>query len=292
MTADERREHQAIRLDDGRLLSFAEYGDSSGEAVLLCHREVGSRLLGQVLDHEAARRGLRVVCPDRPGIGLSDFQTARSISDWPADLAALADILGLEHFAVVGGAGGTPYVLASARALEAQVRVAVVAGAALPPRMEELAGSSPRLPRLIAGAARRAPGTVRVAMGVMEKAARRSPEKLLSRMEASAGEADRAALGRHEIRHALARSIHETFRSGARGAAHDLRLLGTDWSLGLESVPVPVTFYHGGRDTEVALDRVRELAAILPSATIVTVDDGGHHLLLSHPGTVLDAVTG
>jgi len=85
----ERNEHQAVRLDDGRLLGFADYGDPDGAAVLFFHGEVGSRLLGRALDAGARDRGLRVVSPDHPGLGFSDFLPGRAIADWPADVVEL-----------------------------------------------------------------------------------------------------------------------------------------------------------------------------------------------------------
>ena len=37
-----------------------------------------------------------MIAPDRPGIGLSDPKPGRGCSDWPADIAGLADALGID----------------------------------------------------------------------------------------------------------------------------------------------------------------------------------------------------
>jgi pimeloyl-ACP methyl ester carboxylesterase len=39
---------------------------------------------------------------ERPGFGLSDFQKGRKLLDWPEDVTAFADALGIERFAVAG----------------------------------------------------------------------------------------------------------------------------------------------------------------------------------------------
>lgn len=127
----QRREHQAVRLADGRLLGFAEYGDAAGDPILFFHGEVGSRLLGRAFDPAARRVGLRVVAPDRPGLGFSDFRPGRRIADWADDVAGLASLLDIDRFAVVGAAGGAPYVLACASTLGARLTAALVAGAVL-----------------------------------------------------------------------------------------------------------------------------------------------------------------
>jgi pimeloyl-ACP methyl ester carboxylesterase len=47
-----------------------------------------------------------VVAIDRPGFGRSTYQRRRRLLDWPADVAALADELGIERFAVAGYSSG------------------------------------------------------------------------------------------------------------------------------------------------------------------------------------------
>src|SRR5205085_543809 len=57
-----------IRLDDGRTLAYAEWGDPDGWPVLGCHGSPSSRLGRHVEDPETYRRwGARLVVPDRPG---------------------------------------------------------------------------------------------------------------------------------------------------------------------------------------------------------------------------------
>ena len=62
----------------------------------------------------ASDEHVRLIAPDRPGMGRSDPQPGHVVADWPADVAALADTLGLETFGVVGWSAGTPYAFACA----------------------------------------------------------------------------------------------------------------------------------------------------------------------------------
>jgi pimeloyl-ACP methyl ester carboxylesterase len=78
-----------------------------------------------------ADRNVFLVTYDRPGYGRSDPQPGRRVVDAAADVAALADHLGLEGFAVLGGSGGGPHALACTAELGGRVRrTAVVAGVA------------------------------------------------------------------------------------------------------------------------------------------------------------------
>ena len=54
---------------DGGTLAWDEYGDPQGRPVFYFHGWPSSRLQGSLLHGPALRHGLRVICPDRPGVG-------------------------------------------------------------------------------------------------------------------------------------------------------------------------------------------------------------------------------
>ena len=62
-----------------------------------------------------------MVAYDRPGYGRSDPKPGRSVADAVGDIEAIADELGFERFAVVGGSGGAPHALACGALLENRV---------------------------------------------------------------------------------------------------------------------------------------------------------------------------
>lgn len=109
-------------------------------------------------------------------------------------------------------------------------------------------------------------------------------------MEESAGDADRAVFARPEIRTLLTQSLAETFRSGARGAAHDLRLITGEWGIPFREVSAAVDLWQGDANLEVAPGDARRLADALPHGALHLVPGGGHHLSLTHPGPLLDAL--
>jgi pimeloyl-ACP methyl ester carboxylesterase len=86
-----------IRLPDGRRLGYGEWGDPHGQPLLYCHGWPGWRAEGQFGNQAAKARGVRLIAPDRPGMGLSDFQPRRRFLHWPDDVTRLADTLGLER---------------------------------------------------------------------------------------------------------------------------------------------------------------------------------------------------
>ena len=95
-----------LTLPDGRKLAYAEFGKPDGYPVLYCHGIPSSRLEPLLFgDGVLSQFGLRLIAPDRPGMGGSDFQTDRSFSDWPEDVGFLVETLGLDRFSVLGVSG-------------------------------------------------------------------------------------------------------------------------------------------------------------------------------------------
>jgi pimeloyl-ACP methyl ester carboxylesterase len=98
---------RAVILPDGRAVEFALFGDPHGTPVVAIHPLPGSHELWQPSHASAARARVLVVAPDRPGCGRSEPLPAGATLDWPADVAVLAEAIGLAEFAVLGvGDGG------------------------------------------------------------------------------------------------------------------------------------------------------------------------------------------
>ena len=93
----------------GRVLAYREVGDPHGHVVLHNHGGPSSRLEADLFDSAARTRGLRFISVDRPGIGESDPQPGRTFRGWAEDLAALADSVGAQRFAVLGWSEGGPW---------------------------------------------------------------------------------------------------------------------------------------------------------------------------------------
>ena len=75
--------------------------------------------------------GVRIITPDRPGYGYSDFQPKRVLLDFPDDISQLAEALGIKQFSIFGVSAGGPYVAACAYKLGEQItNAAIVSGSA------------------------------------------------------------------------------------------------------------------------------------------------------------------
>jgi pimeloyl-ACP methyl ester carboxylesterase len=114
-------------------LPMSEHGPSDGSPLFYFHGSPGSRLAWKLFAEPglAEELGIRLIVPDRPSLGHSDFQPRRTLGDWPTDITPLADHLGLTQFAVLGYSGGGPYALACALKIpERLTPVGIVSGTA------------------------------------------------------------------------------------------------------------------------------------------------------------------
>ncbi|KAK3203099.1 hypothetical protein GRF29_112g262738 [Pseudopithomyces chartarum] len=106
------RESDTLTLPDARILSFATYGSPvPSTSVFYFHSFASSRKEGKIFHTAAAKLGIRLVCPDRPGLGNSSPQPDRTFLDWPEDVLALAEHLKIRRFYVLGWSGGGPPVI-------------------------------------------------------------------------------------------------------------------------------------------------------------------------------------
>lgn len=268
----------AVTLPDGRRLAFAEYGDPAGEPVLFFHGWPSSRIQARVLDPLAAARGLRVIAPDRPGVGASDPQPGRRFGDWPADAAALADALGAERFRLLAVSGGTPYGLATAAALPERVRaLAVVSGA---PPLDQPADRHGLhwAYRTLAGARqlRRAmlPPVLGTGRWMVGRGADKPP---MSWLLQSVAPSDRAALLESGGWEMVSASFLGAVRGGPQPVLEEGELYLQPWDFDPSEVRVPVTFWHGADDRNLPLPLVQRLAARVPGARTHWIEDCGHY---------------
>ena len=213
-----------MTLPDGRTLGFVEWGRSDGPVVVLCHP--ATRIVQPGWD-TAEAAGVRIVFPDRPGLGRSTFQPGRSILDWPADVAALASHLEVDRFSVVGVSAATPYALACGLALAGTVTAVGI-----------IAGTVPRDDTQRTGLAALAVDDPEAALAAIRERARAALEGPAAAAPGTdRPEPDGSLYARPDVQAALSAAGKETYRQGVDGPAHDSLLSLRPWGCGLGEIP-------------------------------------------------------
>ncbi|UCE88128.1 MAG: alpha/beta hydrolase [Pseudomonadota bacterium] len=283
-----------VTLSDGRILSYAQYGDGGGAPLFYFHGLPGSRLEAQLTRSSAAALGLRVIALDRPGFGYSDFSPRRTLLDWPADVAQVANSLGIERFSVLGVSGGGPYALACAYRLADRLRaVGVVCGLGPldgPGAVESMAW----FPRVTFGMARRAPVAGKLTLvNFVGPLLATSPRRFLSMLRKRLPVPDRAVLSRRRVINVLCASLAEGLRAGSRGAWYDVHLLSHAWGFDVRAIDFPVQLWHGGRDAVVPVAMGhRQAQAMVNCCGRFLPNDGHYSLPINHVREILTQLIG
>ena len=262
-----------LTLADGRSLGLAEWGPPDAPVVLYCHGFPGSRLepdLAQaVVEREAV--SARVIAFDRPGYGRSTFVAGRNFLDWPADMAEVADHLGIGEFSVLGASGGCPYALACAHRLGDRVnRVGIVAG------VGPLEATGMPETQLISG-----PSKLRVLRKlqwrfVAQAVRTDKADTVIDRTVTTMTDIDREAMKRADVRAWYRTLFTEAFAQGATAAANEGELYRQPWGFDPADITTETNLWHGVDDQWVPISAARWLADRIPNSHLTEWPDHGH----------------
>ena len=265
-------------LASGRRLRVREEGDAKGRPVFSLHGCPGSRVNYPPIASDAAAKGLRLISYDRPGYGDSTARPGRSVGDTAADVAAIADALGLDRFGVWGHSGGGAPALACAALLGPRVVGAVcLAGVAPYPAegLDWLAGTGE-----LNETDFRLMFSDRVAW---ESKCRQDRDEMMSwgpdQVRAGLGsllsDVDRGMLT-DEFLEFLVRQGREALRPGHEGMRDDSLSIVLPWGFALSQIRVPVQVWHGDQDRFVPMSHGAWLGARIPNAEVHLEPNQGH----------------
>lgn len=283
-----------LRLADGRMLGYAEYGDPSGVAMLAFHGMPGSRFMFQRTHALGVELGMRVIAVERPGFGLSSPHPRRSLHSFAADIAALTDALGIKRFAVAGVSAGGPYAAACAALLPERVTALAMVSPVGPMAGPEApsgigAGHTiafhvgPRLMPLLAGI-----------FSIGRALFLYAPQVMIGIMLGRCAASDRAILSRREIRTDLLQAVAAGMRPGVGGCLQDMRIFSQPWNIPFQDITAPAFLWMGLADRNVPVAAALHLGEFVPGCHVKPIETAGHYWIYDNirevMTTILDAV--
>lgn len=268
---------QRIKLRDGRMLAYAEFGVSDGQPIFYFHGCPGSRLDWSILINDEDVKGLdaRIIAIDRPGHGLSDFKNHREILDWPNDVVELADSLGLERFAVLGISGGGPYAAACAFKIPERISATTIVSGMGP---VDSPGCKDGLSWVFAG---KTFLTRWITLKLFSLGLRKTPEKFVSTMINTMKGPDKVlALEKPELVENIVACFGEAVRCGTAGAHLEAGLYRRPWGFSLQDIAAEVHLWHGEQDDNVLISVGRHVAKSMPNCRAHFISNEGHMSLI------------
>jgi non-heme chloroperoxidase len=263
--------HVDVETDDGAVLSATVAGPADGDTVVLSHCWTGSRAVWAPVARRLVERGLRVVLYDQRGHGESTVgRDGCTIERLGADLRDVLAAVDATDAVVVGHSMGGMTVQAFALhhpdAARTHVRSIVLVATA--------AGGLG-----VAGAASLAAAVI--ASPVLERVMRSRRGHWFVRN----------TVGR-EVRHAHLAATRDLFVQTAPDVRRDflVAMQSMDLRPGLSKVEAPATVVIGTRDRLTPPRLGRDLAATLPDARLVELDDRGHMLPFEAPDELAELI--
>ena len=260
----------SVVLNDGHTVHYYDTGAGEGAdlPVVWFH---GSPNVGeppQPLFPAAAERGIRFVSYDRPGYATSTERPGRDVASAARDVAAVADALGIDRFAVLGHSGGGAHALACAALMPDRVIAAVDVSGTAPYGGEGL--------DFFAGINRNGEAELRAAV--------LGREELAACLESSEFDPEMFTPGDHAALEGswawLITVVQKAMEGGMTGFIDDDLACVRPWGFDPATIEVPVLICHGEADRVVPVSHSRWLAARIPSAELRVYPDDGHITVL------------
>ena len=272
-----------IHTRTGRSLEVQEYGDPGGHPAFFFHGLIGSHYQASYIGEQARQHGLRVIAPNRPGVGRSEFIERQSPLEAVPDVEDLAASFQIDEFSVIGISGGAPYALACLYRLGPRIRTTTIISGMGPTRLPHALGGMDRARRLALEVGSRYPHLAKQESRRWGERFRVDPRRFLDRLVATWPEPDRVLFQRPEIFDLFLCDLRQVFveGNGPETFAQELRLY-RHYGFLLSDLPPDrqVTLWHGLDDIIVPPAMAWQMTQTLPRSEAHLVP-GGHFVAIT-----------
>ncbi len=273
-----------LTLRDGRTLAYMDRGPHTGTPFLHFHSFQGSRLERMAAhDDLLAKLNIRLISPDRPGIGLSTPARDRTVVGWAADVRQLTEhLLGPgQAFSILGFSAGATYALACGQ-LPGLRAIALV--------------SSLGLPHLIANWRRFSQETWRILLSAklanfhsatFLRIEKKHRDRLFNHWESyfedvkrSLSADDQRLLSQPEVEESFRQNRRESYAQGPGYLLQEVQALYSDPRINLAHLAAcTVLITHGIDDRVVPVEVARDLHARIPGSGFQELPRRGHYFV-------------
>ncbi|HCT7995732.1 TPA: alpha/beta hydrolase [Morganella morganii] len=260
-------------LPDGRRFSWYDSGPETGIPVVFCTGAGMSGSAGFGIPY-LADNNIRLITPDRPGLGNSSSDAGKSPESFAADVTFLMQSLGYTRFRAAGFSQGAVYAMALAYYAQVSA-LALISG-------QDQFDYPPTRALLSAD------------IIDMQKNARTQPDGFTSWVRENitadwlmsfilnySGKTDLAVYQAADFLPAYRQCMTEAFSQGNEGYTQDLLIAMQEWGFTPEQITCPVSLWYGEKDTSTvhSPDGGKILAGRFPRAE--------HHLFAEEGGSLL-----
>jgi len=271
-----------ITLRDGRTLAFTDRGPREGTPILYFHGFQGSRLervpgLGGIL----AKLNIRLIAPDRPGIGLSTPMRGRTLLGWAGDVRQLTEqLLGAgAAYSIFGFSAGATYSLACGQ-LPGLRAIVLVSGLGLPHLISEWRRYSSEVWKILLSAklAYFRPGVFLRIEKKQRDTAVNDWAGYYKGVTHDLSADDQKILANPEVEELFRENRREGYAQGMGCLLHEVQAIYSDPRVDLIHLSAcSVLIVHGAEDTVVPVRVAKDLQRRIPASRFIELPGRGHY---------------
>ena len=273
-----------LTLRDGRTLAYMDRGPRTGTPILHFHGFQGSRLERMAASDELlAKLNIRLISPDRPGLGLSTPARDRTVVSWAADVRQLtAYLLGpAQPFSILGFSAGATYALACGQ-LPGLRAISLVGGLGLPHLIANWRRFSQETWHILLSA-KLANFREATFLRIEEKHRDRLMndwEKYFAEVKRGLSAADQRLLSQPAVEEPFRQNRRESYSQGPGYLLQEVQALYSDPDIDLTDLAAcTVLITHGVDDMVVPIDVARDLRARIPGCGYQELPRRGHYFI-------------
>ena len=273
-----------LTLRDGRTLAYMDRGPRTGTPILHFHSFQGSRLERMAASDELlAKLNIRLISPDRPGMGLSTPARDRTVVSWAADVRQLtAYLLGpAQPFSILGFSAGATYALACGQ-LPGLRAISLVGSLGLPHMIANWRRFSQETWHILLSA-KLANFREATFLRIEEKHRNRLMnewEKYFADVKRGLSADDQRLLSQPEVEESFRQNRRESYAQGPGYLLQEVQSLYSDPSIDLTQLAAcTVLITHGVDDKVVPIEVARDLRARVPGCGYQELARRGHYFI-------------
>ena len=285
------QDYNILSLNDGRNMSYSEYGDPLGEPVFHLHSVLGSRLeLSLDAENISRNKAVRLIVVDRPGNGASDPNPKTSFIHWVKDIVQLADHLKIEKFSLTGYAMGGIYALACAHEIPDRLKRVAIISTGMPPESNSDYKSMIPLYKMNTRLAKHIPSVYSLITAVTVKGILSNPASFFEQFNEYIDDSDKKVMNSEVFKNSMFSSLKEGLRLGGKSASKEVVQYMHDWKFDLSNIKTPIDIWHGKCDYHIPCILGERFAEHVQNTNLFLKEDQGHYLFYTHWSEILDKV--
>ncbi len=269
--------NKTIKLPDGRILSYYEFGDISGKPVFYFHGSgVASGMYAELLHDTALKTGIRLISPDRPGIGSSTYKPDRRLTEWPKDVEELANRLDISRFSIISESGGSAYAYACASIIPDRInKVAIVSGLC-PLDIKYLQKDLTFKNRLSLRVLKSPEWLLKRMFSGLSKKTETGLETFFDKASKKSSDIEKRVLESSAFRNCYKNCVQNAFKQGTMGPVKDIKIVSGHWSFDLRKITCNISLWHGLEDESAPVSMTKRVQEMLENCQAYYFPKEGH----------------